>query len=108
MNMTIAHPWFDHVQDNRKNIEGRLFKGKFTHLKAGDAIVIHNPENTATIDKTITSIDMFSSFQHALEQIPVKDVLPGITSMEEGVKIYNSIYSKEDQSKYRVCMLKWK
>ena len=38
----VAQPWFDHMVSGLKTVEGRLNKGKFAGLKAGQVLSINN------------------------------------------------------------------
>jgi hypothetical protein len=46
-----------------------------------------------------------SSFEKALEELGVDDVLPGVENVADGVEIYQRVVSLETQRKDGVCMI---
>lgn len=108
----LSKEWFDHVKNGTKIYEGRrwwnddsLKKGT-KHLKVGDILTFrHADDEKLSFEKTVKAIHLFSSFEEALTVLPLEKVLPGVSTVDEGVKIYARYVSLETQQKEGVCMI---
>ena len=97
--VTISSPWFGFIKSGKKKIEGRLNFGYFSHLKENDIIRLSNSEKTEVIKCVVKKIEKFGSFHELLDNERLKDVLPGIDTVEAGVEIFNKFYKPEDITK---------
>ena len=97
----VAQPWFDHIASGVKTVEGRLNKGKFAALKAGQVLSI----NDGALRCHVVKVEAFASFRHLLEQEGVRRVLPGVADVAEGCAVYQQFYSAEAQSEHGVVAL---
>lgn len=53
----------------------------------------------------VKQIIKFSTFEEALQSLPVKDILPGVDSIGEGVEVYKKFVSIETQLRDGVVMI---
>jgi ASC-1-like (ASCH) protein len=106
--ITVKNPWFNYIKEGKKTVEGRLNKGMFSKLKIGDVINwLHITKNKKKLicKTTITSITKYSSFREMLEMETLENVLPNISSIDEGVKIYHQYYTLDDENKFGVIAI---
>lgn len=102
-NMTIKMPWFKHIRNGVKTVEGRLNKGLFARLNIGDIITwVHKGKKCKT---QVTFKHEYSTFRELLENETLKNVLPGIFNIDEGVKIYRQYYDKKREKKHGVVAI---
>ena len=97
----VAQPWFDHIASGLKTVEGRLNKGKFAGLKAGQVLSI----NDGALRCHVVKVEAFASFRHLLEQEGVRRVLPGVADVAEGCAVYRQFYDAEAQREHGVVAL---
>ena len=60
-------------------------------MKIGDKIIFTDENNDNEIEKEITDLKIFENFDSAIRNAKLKNILPGINTYKEGVKLYNSI-----------------
>ena len=103
----LSEPWFSLIKIGAKKCEGRLNKGEFSEMKKGDIIIFTNNdfEFPRSFKCKITSSCNYNSFKEYLENETLKKCLPGIDTIDEGVKIYYKYYKKENENKYKIKAL---
>tara|TARA_B100002019_G_C20835537_1_gene387374 strand:- start:215 stop:508 length:294 start_codon:yes stop_codon:yes gene_type:complete len=86
--------------------EGRLNRGSITKLKVGEIIIIKCKNKS--VKKMIKSIYHFKNFKDMLtyKEFSLKNTLPYINTLEEGVKLYDNYYTKYKIKKYGVVSIK--
>jgi len=107
----ISEPWFSLIKVGLKTVEGRLNKGDFASLTKGDCIKVDNIQLGFMRNYTIkiTSIHKYTSFKEYLEKEKLEKCLPGIDTIEDGVKVYYKYYpKKEDEEKYKIVAIRFK
>ena len=100
----VEEPWFGYIRNGKKTIEGRLNKGSFQELKKGD--IIHWKNDDKIIKTKIISIHHHKDFEKMLKARRLYNVLPGIKTYKDGVKIYSKFFSPFDVKKYGVLAIK--
>jgi len=105
----LSEPWFSLIKLGLKKCEGRLKKGDFSNMKKGDFIKFENNDFNfkRTFVVKITSIHYYSSFNEYLEKEGLNKCLPGIDSIEDGVKIYHKYYPIEEEEKYNIVAIRF-
>ena len=106
----LSEPWFSLIKLGIKKCEGRLKKGDFNEIKKGDNIIFENNDFGFLRNFTvkITSIHNYKSFKEYLENEKLDKCLPGIDTIENGIKIYYKYYTKEDEDKYKIVAIRLK
>jgi len=108
----ISEPWFSLIKVGLKTVEGRLNKGDFALLNKGDSIKIVNTDTDfgfmRDYEIKITSIHKYNSFKEYLEKEKLEKCLPGIDTIEDGIKVYYKYYSKEDEDKYKIIAIRFR
>ena len=56
-------------------------------------------------DKEIKDIHYYDSFQNYLSNEKLKNCLPGIQNIKQGISVYYQYYSKQDENKYGICAI---
>ena len=90
-----------------KSVEGRLNKGEFSNMKIGDIIEFSNEELgfKRKSKLKIKDIHYYTNFYDYLHQEKLKNCLPGIQNIKQGVSVYHKFYSKNDENKYGIIAL---
>lgn len=99
----VQEPWFSHIKSGAKTIEGRLCKGDFAIMRAGDYVTLTN--GNQTIKTQIKAIYHHKTFATYLKARTLSACLPGIKTIREGVMIYHKFYSRADERKYGICAI---
>lgn len=100
--LKLADKWYYEVS-SAKTIEGRLGKDKFLKIKVGDEICFiraYTPE--IYVSTYVTAVRAYPSFEEMLKAEGLEKVLPGVDSVEEGIKVYRQFYTEEDEKTYGV------
>lgn len=98
INMKNIH--YLNVISGMKTVEGRLNRGKFAKMKKGQTIIINNVYKTK-----IAKIAKYKTFKEMLEKETLQAVLPGLYSLDNGVKIYREFYSNIDEWEFGVVAI---
>ena len=89
--VNVQERYFDAIAAGTKTWEGRINHGRFAGIRVGDKLVFcTNGKPGQTVTKFVGRIETSSSFSDML-QGKVSLFLPGTTTLEDGVQIYNSI-----------------
>ncbi len=103
----LSEPWFSLVKSGKKTVEGRLIKSDFAKMVIGDIIKFYNKVDKSDIFQVeITKIRKYNTFKEMITKERLKNVLPTIKKIEDGVKIYHDIYNEEDEKKYNVVAIR--
>jgi len=106
--INVSSPWFKYIADGFKKIEGRLNKGTFSNMKVGDMLTINNTDKTQQIIAKIVDISKYNSFESYLIMEGLKRTLPGIKTIEDGVKVYRQFYNEKAEKEYGVVAIRIK
>jgi ASC-1-like (ASCH) protein len=100
----LSEPWFSLIKIGAKTCEGRLNKGDFETLNRNDYLVFENSDldYKRSFRCKVTSLHNYNSFKEYLESESLARCLPGIDTIEEGVRIYGKYYSPKDEEKYKI------
>ena len=104
MEITVSEPWLSHIQKGRKDVEGRLNKGKFAECKVGSVLIISGTKRKKTV-AVVTKVVKYGSFEEYLTQEGLSHTLPGVSTIREGVSIYRRFYSVEMEKEHGVLAL---
>jgi ASC-1-like (ASCH) protein len=109
--MNIIHlndPWFELVKKGIKIYEGRRRTIKSDNYNIGDILLVKHYTDNTQEPYYIKIIDKlyFNNFEQALNTLPYKQILPTISTIEEGVEIYKKYVSLETQNNDGIIILK--
>ena len=100
----VSEPWFGYIKSGKKTVEGRKNTGDFEKMQSGDIVKwIHSDEYVLT---KIVSKKVYKTFKEYLETEGLSNCLPGIDTIEDGIKVYYKYYTPEDEAKYGVIAIK--
>ncbi|XP_039686809.1 uncharacterized protein [Medicago truncatula] len=86
----VQEPFFTQLKDGLKTIEGRCATGKYTRIELGNRILLNK-----SLVFEVQGVRWHPSFFDMLTTESLGEVLPGIESVEEGVKIYRRFYTEQ-------------
>lgn len=99
----VQEPYFTHIKNEIKKVEGRLNKSKFLEMKIGDEILLNEEIKLEITNKTI-----YKTFRDMIIFEGIKNVIPDAKSIEEAEAVYYKFYSKEDESNFSVAAIEVK
>ncbi|GLT34897.1 hypothetical protein SLA2020_093860 [Shorea laevis] len=88
----VQEPYFTQLKDGLKTIEGRCAVGNYNRITSG-AIILFNK----CLVLEVQDIHQHASFLEMLETESLTKVLPGVKTVEEGVKVYRKFYTEEKE-----------
>ena len=103
----LSEPWFSLIKLGLKKYEGRLKKSDFLTLKKNDTITFFNNDFDYNREYTVKIIKIryYDSFETLLKK-KLRIILPGIDTIDEGIKVYRKYYSEEAEKQYGVLAIK--
>ncbi|KAK4406262.1 hypothetical protein Sango_0632700 [Sesamum angolense] len=98
--LNVQEPFLSQLSDGLKTIEGRCAVGKFKRFQSGHFLLFNK-----CLMAQVQAVQQYASFHEMLEAEGLSKVLPGVTSIEEGVQFYRSFYSEEKERSNGVLAL---
>lgn len=107
--ITIKPEWFEYINNGQKTYEGRLFKGMFTQIGIDDIITwkyYDKWNNKWFLCKTkVFALVKYPTFEVMLKTLGLRNTLPPIRTIDEGIALYKNFFSIADQRKYGVIAI---
>ncbi|KAK1379349.1 ASCH domain-containing protein [Heracleum sosnowskyi] len=88
----VRQPFFSHLKDGLKTVEGRCAVGDYTRMSPG-ALILFNK----CLVLQVQDVCKYASFSEMLEAESIEKVLPGVKALEQGVQIYRNFYPEEKE-----------
>lgn len=101
----VSEPWFSLIRDGIKKVEGRKGSPTWIDIKIGDVIISNGKEK---FKMKIVGIHKYygeNCLENYLKTEKIENVLPGIGTIEEGMKIYMSPpinWTQQELNKYGI------
>ena len=86
---------FDNILNKTKIYETRIFDKKRKMIKLLDEVIFIDRNSDRTFKAIITELSFYKNFRDAISSVGVKKVLPNVRSLEDGIKLYESIPHNE-------------
>lgn len=103
--MNVYEPWFSLIKSKKKLYDGRRFWSKTQRININDIIIFTSKDTEEKIAVRVTSFKQFESFRHALEEIPINEVLYEGLTLNEGCEILSKYVSFKTQKQDGICMI---
>ncbi len=91
-------PWFTHIRNGLKPVEGRKNSPKFQNIRVGCLIDFSNGKENFLA--SIVEIRSYPTLEAYLSDVTIHMALPGISSFEEAVKVYHQWSMPDEIKKY--------
>lgn len=105
----LSEPWFTLISLGLKTVEGRKNKGIFKAMNVGDLIEWVNydfgPRNIKT---RVVRKAVYKTFEEYLTSEGLQKCLPGMPSIEHGLKVYFKYFTKEQEAEFGVVAIELK
>ncbi|KAL1211487.1 hypothetical protein V5N11_023500 [Cardamine amara subsp. amara] len=88
----VQEPYFTQLKDGLKTVEGRCALGDYMRISSG-AFILFNK----CLLLEVQDVHHYTSFLEMLRVEGLAKVLPGIKSIEEGVRVYRNFYPEEKE-----------
>lgn len=89
LEVPLKEPYLSLIQQGKKTIEGRIASGLFQRVIPGSTIRFFN--HTGSVTCKISHAKIYKSFDEMLRAEGIEKCLPNVRSLEEAVRIYNSL-----------------
>jgi len=103
-----AEPYFTFLKNGQKTIEGRIKKGKYSLIEAGDSIVVSNNDETDSVNVIVKRVTTYPTIDAMLRVEDFMKVLPDAASTQQGVAIYRRFYTQEQETEFGVVAIEVK
>jgi len=90
LKLSLRSEYFNAIKAGTKTVEGRLNTAKFKDLKPGMPICFVLPETGEELYCNVQAINIYPSWLDMLQSEGLQNMLPGIDSLQSGVKLYES------------------
>ncbi|XP_026661029.1 uncharacterized protein LOC103708581 isoform X2 [Phoenix dactylifera] len=88
----VQEPFFSQLRAGLKTVEGRCATGDYNRITPGSLLLFNK-----CLLFEVQDVRWYSSFSEMLQEETLAKVLPGVKTIEEGVKIYRKFYSEEKE-----------
>lgn len=107
--MNVSDPWYDLLRTGKKPVEGRKASPAWASIRVGDTIEIRN--GASSFSATVTGIVTYRSaaataaaglacLRSYLENETLARALPGVQTLDEGIKTYLQWSTAEEIGQY--------
>jgi ASC-1-like (ASCH) protein len=97
---TLQPKYINLIRSGQKTCEGRINSGGFANLSIGQTIEFFSKKDPSNrVSCRVVGINPYNSFYDMLVGEGVENMLPGVSSVEEGVRIYENIPSYMDRAR---------
>lgn len=100
-----SEPYFTFLKNGQKTIEGRIRRGKYAEISAGDLIDVFNNDETEYVKVKVKRVANYQSIREMLTKEPLKKVLPDAENVDQGVEIYRKFYTEVEEKEYGVVAI---
>jgi ASC-1-like (ASCH) protein len=97
-NIHCEDPWFSHIREGTKPVEGRKKTHTYAKIKVGDQINFTNGKDCFLAD--VTEIREYETIEKYLDDVTLEKALPGVKSVEEALAVYYQWSSEEKIRQY--------
>ncbi len=91
----LRSQYFTAIKSGVKTVEGRAPKDEndktFDKMVFGDVITFTNQENGEQLTCSVLTVNKYSNTKEMLEVNGLRNILPGVSTIEEGIAIYNNL-----------------
>ncbi len=88
-----ANPWFSLIKEGTKPVEGRKGTKTWIGIKVGDTLTFTDGEDTKNnFDTIVVGVNKYDGKEALIKYLETETLaraLPGIKTIEEGMKIYH-------------------
>lgn len=96
-----SEPWYSHIKNGKKTIEGRKGTPKWIGIQVGDCIKFVCKDSSFI--SVVSRINVYSgkdSLRNYLTTEGLDNTLPGINTIDEGIAIYKQWSTQEEITQY--------
>ncbi|KAG1331280.1 hypothetical protein COCNU_02G012480 [Cocos nucifera] len=96
----VQEPFFSQLRAGLKTVEGRCATGDYNRIIPGSLLLFNK-----CLLLEVQDVRRYSSFSEMLQVETLARVLPGVKTIEEGVKIYRKFYTEEKEKSNSVLAI---
>lgn len=96
-------PFLQFIENGKKKAEGRIATDFIKSFKIGELLKLESP--TEHVICEITYLNFYKSFEKMLTTEGLKNMLPFVNTLEEGIKVYQSFPGADRVEKLGCCAI---
>jgi len=91
----IQSPWFEEIENGRKNIEGRAGRENKYNYMIGKQIIIKNPKQKyKSLLAEVIDVKHYDSLEEYIDGSGWQNIAPHMNSKEKTLEAYHNIYDR--------------
>lgn len=91
----LKEPWFSLIKFGIKTVEARLNMGLYKTIQKNDVIEFYNDNfGDRNYKCKVTDVRYYQTFNQYLQEEKIENCLPGISTLEDCMKIYEPFRTK--------------
>jgi|LakMenEpi03Aug12_release.lakeMendotaPanAssembly.Ray.scaffolds.fasta_scaffold11541_8 ASC-1-like (ASCH) protein len=102
--MHVSEPWFSFIESGLKKIEGKKMSPRWKTIKTGDLIKFFLKEDKFFY-VIVKDIRLYPDIESYLVIEGLRNTLPGIKTVEEGIRIYLQYFDIEEVQKFGIMAI---
>lgn len=90
--------WFKLLQSSTKRFEGRLNDASVSSIRTNDVLIFQTTSSDESVELAcrVVSVTQYADFEHMMAGDRLTQLLPGVTTKQEGLDIYRSFPGYRD------------
>jgi ASC-1-like (ASCH) protein len=101
----VNDPWFTLIDAGIKTVEGRLRKGKYAEIRAGDTIRFTRTRDSCSTSVVVEAVRPYASFEAMLSDNTIEKTLPGVPDVASGILVYRKFYTAAQEKEFGALAL---
>jgi ASC-1-like (ASCH) protein len=97
-----SNPWFTYIKNGEKTVEGRKQSSIFKSIYVGEILKFILKDSNEYFYTKVVDIKYYTTLEDYLMSTGVKNCLPGVQLLEEGIKIYSLIFYFQKQLNFKL------
>ncbi len=107
--MKLKKDYYNYIISGTKRIEVRLYDEKRQKIKINDIITFHLFDDyNKSFKVKVVKLSHYKTIQDLINDNKMENLISNDITPEEFIKIFNSIYSLEEQEKYGILGISFK
>ncbi|XP_021958230.1 uncharacterized protein LOC110854138 [Folsomia candida] len=109
MEINVDPHYFHLIESGAKTVEGRCGTERYKNLQPNDFIMFVTDDDNTRLPAKVSLIVKYPSFKDMLTNEGIENCLPGVSDLDEGVKIYRSFPGyAEKEAAFGVIAIRFK
>ena len=101
----VEEHWFDELLRETKTVEGRKASPTWVDIIPGEPVKFRCKETSREALFEVVRVTIYDSLEDYIACEGLRHCLPGVTTLEEGIKIYQGFFTSEELQRYKLLAI---